>query len=173
MALLNKLYLAEQVDLLHTSLINLLDICRDGEIDLVLEQQAKSTQQKALFIKKIIDELPSPELRAELEPYLAKKDFEFFGQISLSGFLRGIQKQAESTAVIRLKVAIDFKERDLREMSVYMFKKVGKPVVFDLTVDKTLIGGAIVQYGNYISDYSLQTQLQQFKDHWHTAVVEG
>lgn len=176
--ILEKIYRAEQVDFLHLSLINLLDMVKDGEIDLMLEQPKKTFKQKAAFIDKVIEGIESRELRAalleifQLELEDPAHELAFFREKYLGALLRTLQQEAEHFIIVKLVVAVDFKEKDLREMVDLLEGKIERQVALELRVDPDLIGGAIIQFGTYISDYSLKTRLDLFRSHWHRAVVE-
>lgn len=171
----DQLYRAEQVDFLNLSLINLLDMVKDGEIDLVLEQNKKTFKQKAAFIDKIIEAVESRELKdALLEMFNIelndpKQEMKLFGEKYLGKLLRDLQLEAEKFTIVRLRLAKDFKEADLREMVKVLESKIEKRVALEITLDTTLIGGVIIQFGTYISDYSLKSRLEQFREHWHGA----
>ena len=63
------------------------------------------------------------------------------------------------------------KEKDIKEMAEVMSQKIGAQVVLSCKVDSSLIGGAIIQHGSYVSDYSLKSQLDLFRSRWHKAVA--
>jgi F-type H+-transporting ATPase subunit delta len=173
-SLLDKIYRAEQIDMLHLSLINLLDMVKDGEIDLVLDQNGKTFKQKAAFIDKIIEAVESKELKdglleifnIELED--TNQEMNYFREKYLGTLLRNLQEKAEKFTVVRLTLAKEFKDTDLREMVLILEKKIEKRVALEITVDSSLIGGAVIQFGTYISDYSLKSRLDQFRAHWRS-----
>lgn len=171
-ALLNQILLAEELDLLHLSLVNLSDMSRDGDIDIFLEQPKKSAKQKMLYLQKVIDSLPSPLFRTMLQEVLDGGDFDFFGRKRLQDFIKQVQNQAEAITIVHLTVSTKFKEPELREMAKIVEGKLKCQVVFNLKVDRSLIGGAVIQYGSYITDYSIKTRLDQFRASWHRAAIE-
>jgi ATP synthase F1 delta subunit len=166
------MYRAEQLDLLHLTLINLLDMVRDGEIDLVLEQDTKTDQHKNLFIEKLLTDCKSAELKKTLTEHLAADGIDFFREKNLGPFLQAIQHAANACTVVKLTVAVEFKEKDLREMAAVLSERLGKQVVLGIKVDHSLIGGAIIQHGSYLNDYSVKTQLEMYRSRWHKAVAE-
>jgi F0F1-type ATP synthase delta subunit len=172
-SLINQLHLTLQVDLLHLALTNLMEMVVAGEIDLILDQQMKSITQKKAFIAKIVSMVESPLLRKALEEKLAKGDLEFFRERNLGDILRHLQHAAEEIAVVKLRFALDFKEVDLHEMVAQLEEQLDKKVVLDISVDRSLIGGAIVQYGTFIRDYTVRARLEQFRDHWQKAALEA
>ena len=167
--IMTSLYRADQLDKLHLSIINLNDMLTDGELELILEQVDKSTQQKQLFLDKVVAGVLSPELRTVLKV----QNQDFFLTRNLEQFLTSLRSRAEHCAVVKLTVAVEFRESDLREMASLLSEKLGKQVVLSLKVEPSLIGGAVVQHGSYVSDYSLKTQLELFRADWRHAVVES
>lgn len=172
-SILNQFYTAAQVDLLHLALTNLTEMIAAGEIDIVLDQREKTPVQKKAFIQKIVNGVECPELRQGLQARLAEDDIEFFRERTLGTTLAALQKEAERISIVKLTVAVEFKEADLREMVAQLETQLGNPVALDLTVEHGLMGGAIVQYGTAIRDYSIKSRLEQFREHWKKAVVEG
>ncbi|CAN5129830.1 hypothetical protein BH11PAT4_BH11PAT4_1190 [soil metagenome] len=160
-------YKAEQLDLLYLSLISLTDMVKDGEVDLVLDQDKKSAKQKQLFIEKLVSGVQSPELKT----FLKKQPVDFFYERDLGPYLQQLKKEADQFEIVRLTVAAIFKEADLQEMANLLSEKLGKPAVLSIKVNRTLFGGAIVQHGSYQSDFSIHTQLDIFRSRWHKAVV--
>lgn len=169
---LGGLYLAEQLDHLHLSIINLLDMVRDEEIALVLDQEEKTLKEKRAFIGKVVQSVRSPELRGVLEDALKRNDLSFFQEKELGSILTSLQSEASKIAVVRVTVAVSFEADDVREMAELLSHKVGKQAVVSLKVDYSLIGGAIIQQGNYLSDYSVKSQLDLFRSRWHRAVTD-
>jgi len=145
---------------------------KDGEIDLVLEQAKKTETQKRAFVQKVIDSLDSPELRDALQDELDSGSTDFFLEKHLRELLIALQKEAERILTVKLTVAIEFKQKDLQEMASLLSTNLGKPVALDVSIDHSLVGGTIIQYGNYISDYSIKSRLEQFRSRWKEAVVE-
>ena len=168
-SLLARLYRADQLDFLHLSLINLLEMTADDEIEMILDQPEKSAKHKQLFLEKVVAAVSSPELKEVLNG----QDITFFRTRDFEPFLHTLQHRAQEFAVVKLSVAIEFTEADLREMAALMGEKIGHPTVLAVKVEKDLVGGAVVQYGSYLSDYSLKTQLDVFRSKWHRAVIEN
>ena len=170
--ILGQLYLTEQVDALNLDIVTLRDLVQEGELELMLGQTSKSKQQKAAFLEKVITKLVSPELRNSLLYIIHNQDLGFFSATQLPLFLEDLQTEVDKMAIINLSVAVAFKPTDIRDLSQQASEKLGKQAIFDLKVDRTLLGGAIIRYGNYISDYSLKSRLEQFRTNWRSAVLE-
>jgi len=170
--ILSNLLHSQQFDRLYISVTSLSDMSRAGDLDIFLDQTQKSEKQKILYVQKVINDVISEELKASLSKALSEYGFDYFFSKNLSSFLAALQKTAEAIRTVRLEVAVDFKEKDLKEMANVVSNKLKCPIALDITINKDIIGGAIIQYGTYISDYSLKTRLMQFRTHWHRAVSE-
>lgn len=170
-AILVQFYRADQIDVLHLALTNILEMIKANEVDLILDQKGKSPAQRKAFIQKIIDGVESPELKTALSHELSEGNLEFFRERNLGTILGNLQREAEALAVVRLKVAVDFKPADLREIANVLSKQLGRPTVIDISVERSLIGGAIVQYGTAIRDYTLRYRLEQVKEQWREAIT--
>jgi len=171
LAILATISSAEELDQIHLSLVQLLDMANDGELDLILDQSSKTAKQKELFLTKVVDSLASAELKKELHPIVKSGNFDFFSKRNLSDWAEALEREAEDIEVINLQVALDFKPKEVREFIEVLSKKIGHPVALNIKVDHSLVGGAIIQHGNYLSDYSVKTRLDQFRSSWHRAVI--
>lgn len=167
---LDELILASHFDQLQNSLGLLQDMTDNNELDLILSQKNKNLKQKKAYIQKVIDGIKSPCLQREMNTILAEakeeSNLEFFENRNLSAFLAQLATRVKSIQIIKLTVAIEFTESDLRDMIKVIESRIHKPAVLDLTIDHSLIGGAIIQRGNYMNDYSVRTRLSQFKNNW-------
>ncbi len=170
-SIIGQLHLTEQLDALHLDLVSLRDMSQDDETDPQLDDPGTSDKQKAAFLQKIVSKLVSPELKNSLQAALHEGDIDIFTGKRLIPFLNTLRDQAESVENIKVRVAVRFKPEDLRDFAQILEEKLGHPIVFDIQVERGLLGGAIIQYGTYITDYSLKTRLDQFRSHWEKAVA--
>jgi ATP synthase F1 delta subunit len=143
-----------------------------GEIDLVMDQK-KDTAHKKAFIQKIVSNVESPDLRDFLHAKIAADELAFFREYILEAFLKDLQKKAETITIIRVSVALDFKPEDYKKMVEQVSAQLNRPVALEMTVDKKLIGGAIVQHGSTIHDFTIKSRLDLLSERWKTAVVEA
>jgi F-type H+-transporting ATPase subunit delta len=172
-SIIGQIYLTEQLDALHLDLVALKDMAEDGTFEDILEKPSRTSKQQLLLLEKIIKKLISPELRSSLCLVLHEQNLEFFSQKVFPLFLHQTRVEAEKCTVVKIILAIIFKPEDLQEMALILSEKVGTKVIFEVTVDKTLIGGTVIQLGDYLSDYSIRTRLTQFREQWSKAVIEG
>lgn len=168
--IIGQIYLSSQLDELHASLTELQELVKDGDIELILEQPGKSLKQKVKYIEKVIDALPSDILTETLDDALEEGDMELFSTRYASDFINSLDQALDSIKLLAIEVAVEFKEEDLREMAASFSQRMGFQTALEVTVNPGLIGGAIIRFGNHISDYSIKSRLDQFTDSWEKAV---
>ena len=167
---LKMLYLSSQLDTLHVSIGQLLQLSEDDDIESFLSLPKKSTRQKELFLRKLISNLPSELLTNLLSDILLEKSYDPFTRQPLEDFLHTLQKEAERILSIPVEVAVKFTPSDLIIMARLLSSQLGKQVVLDLTVNEQLIGGAIIMHASHRYDFSLKTKLGSLRSTWHAAV---
>lgn len=170
--IIQNCFIVDRIDDLYVALASLREMIKDHELELVLDNSGKSPEQKEAFIHKVINELPSIALREALTHLFEERSFDAFHENSLPGFLNDCQRAAESIGVVKMSIALLLKAEDLQEMALDFSKATGTPIAFKLAVQKNLLGGAVIQYGNYIHDCSLRTKIDQVKTKWKKAVVQ-
>lgn len=171
-AFVSTLITAQELDTFHMSLIDLSDMVEAGEINLFLTSPDKNDLQKRKFIQTMLKELSSEALAEMLTSQLAEEGVDSFTEQSLRPFLAKLKAEADSCKVISLTLAERFRPEDLHQMSQILSEKLGHHAVLSLEIDRHLLGGAVIQYGNYISDYSLKTQLKLFREKWEKAALD-
>jgi len=85
-------------------------------------------------------------------------------------FNSALKNIASETSVIDLKIAVDLKDDDIQEIADYFSAKQQHKVILNISVDKSLIGGAIIKKDNYIMDFSLKNKLSTLSTQWKKSI---
>jgi F-type H+-transporting ATPase subunit delta len=70
------------------------------------------------------------------------------------------KRESEKTTQVTLTTAIQADEKELKKITHTLEKKLGNKVELKVIVDKSLIGGAVIQTGDHMVDGAVSTQLQ-------------
>ena len=70
------------------------------------------------------------------------------------------KREAEKTTEVTLTTAAQTDEKGLKTIIYALEKKLGNKVDLKVTIDKSLIGGAVIQTGDHMIDGAVSTQLQ-------------
>lgn len=85
-------------------------------------------------------------------------------RLDIKNFLEKIQAKINTLPVVSLVLAFEPKEATLQSLSRWFLLGMNKQVLFDIKVDKSLIGGAaILSNGKYL-DYSIRPEFQRAFD---------
>ena len=70
------------------------------------------------------------------------------------------KREAEKTTKVTLTTAVQTDEKGLKTITHALEKKLGNKIDLKVTIDKSLIGGAVIQTGDHMIDGAVSTQLQ-------------
>ena len=70
------------------------------------------------------------------------------------------KRESEKTTEVTLTTAIQTDEKELKKITHTLEKKLGNKVDLKVIIDKSLIGGAVIQTGDHMVDGAVSTQLQ-------------
>ena len=79
----------------------------------------------------------------------------------LKEFFTKIQQKVSTIPVLTLTIAIEPKETLLHEISEWCLLNTNQQVVFDITVDDSLIAGAIIYFSGKYLDFSIRDTFSQ------------
>jgi F0F1-type ATP synthase delta subunit len=80
-------------------------------------------------------------------------------RLAIKDFIEKIQTKIANMTVISLILAFEPKEETLQAFSSWFVINVNKQVLFDVTVDKTLVAGAAIRSGGKYLDFSIRPVL--------------
>ena len=70
------------------------------------------------------------------------------------------KRESEKTTEVTLTAAAPTDQKELKKITQALEKKLGNKVDLKVTIDKSLIGGAVIQSGDHMIDGAVSTQLQ-------------
>jgi len=70
------------------------------------------------------------------------------------------KRESEKTTEVTLTAAAPTDQKELKKITQALEKKLGNKVDLKVTIDKSLIGGAVIQSGDHMVDGTVRTQLQ-------------
>ncbi|KPA19340.1 ATPase, F1 complex, OSCP/delta subunit, partial [Candidatus Magnetomorum sp. HK-1] len=80
---------------------------------------------------------------AEILKFLAKKYIEY-----------------QNIVIVEIKTVYHLSQNLQQRLETYLHQKLNKKIILKVMIDKDVIGGMIIQYGNNILDFSLKGHLQ-------------
>lgn len=83
---------------------------------------------------------------------------------SLKQFLTDIQKDITTLKVLTLKFAFEPKEQTLKALSEWFVMNIKRQVLFDITVDPSIIAGAVISFNGKDTDCSIKEKFHHIVD---------
>lgn len=88
---------------------------------------------------------------------------------SLKQCVTTIRKEAETLPMVQLSVAYTPTEDELRDINNWLKARIGQKYVFAVTVDHSLVGGAVISANGFYKDFSLKRYLEENADEINNA----
>ena len=129
------------------------------------------SSRMAIVVKKVFETGFTPE-GALLEQFgVAKKDafmtilrnngVNAESRLAIKTFIDKIQEHISALPTISLTLAFEPTEKTLQGLSRWFILNIKKQVLFDITVDTKLIGGAVISSGGRFLDYSIKPDFER------------
>jgi len=127
------------------------------QIDNILSESFNNTKQ----INELIDEILSYHTKTKMLALVSREKIDMNDLQKLRLFFSEVKKNIETLPVVSLTLAVSPGQRFISMLSSWFFLNTKKAVLLDITVDPTLIGGALIGYKGYYKDFSLKKLLQE------------
>lgn len=114
-------------------------------------------------LERLLDELLGPRLFAAARNFVhllvTSKRLELAPEIAR--MCAALRARAERTAPVRVVTAFALDEKDRARLEAVIAKYVGSKITLESSVDRSLIGGAVVKVGDRVIDASVRGRLAQ------------
>lgn len=111
--------------------------------------------------KKLRDVLPT-DLTENIIRFFREQGISLKSKKDFDWFLEGLKGQVNSLPVITLYVASNVSEKFLQETSDSLSKTLGRQVLLDIEIDKTLVAGAGIGINGMYKEYSVRSRLEEY-----------
>ncbi len=103
----------------------------------------------------------SVRLRVASEIRRLLKSYELTGKDEIKQFLSQGYKTICALPILRLTLAFEPSETAINDISDWARNNIEERIILDLTLDRRLLGGALIEYKGKYYDYSLKTKLEE------------
>lgn len=136
-------------------------------------REDSETENRKALIQMEMNNLGSELLKNYLLNLLEKSETWLFEPGRFKIFLEELKVAVNKIIYFRLITAVDLEKADLRKITLKLSKKMSRRVLIDLTLDKNILGGAIIQKDGYILDFSLKNKLQNLATQWKKTIQKA
>lgn len=136
----------------------------------IVKEGNDEMEKRKILVTSQLGNIESKILREYFENLVNKDDLWVFEPGHFKTFVEEINEIASKTIFFNLTTAVDVKNEDLKLLADKLSKKMEQKVVVHLTIDKNIIGGAIIKKGNFILDFSLKTKMNNLTSQWKKSI---
>lgn len=112
-------------------------------------------------LEKMLSEQFGIKKKDRLITLLRENKVDVKSNSALKAFLSSIVELIPKLPVLSLTIAFEPKEKTLQALSEWSLLNINKQALFDITVDKNLIAGAVVNYKGKYLDFSIRPRFEQ------------
>jgi F0F1-type ATP synthase delta subunit len=133
------------------------DHARDllSEIEILLENLFKMETNAFEKALRSISILTSQTLKEAF----TKDNISFEDKSMIKEYLIGLKEQLQKLKVLKLSLAFEASEYSIDYLFAWVLKNQGVGIVLDIKTDKSIIGGAIIEFNGKYKDFSLRKKL--------------
>ena len=130
-------------------------------------------EKRKQVVENELEDIGSAELAEYFSNLLKKNEIALFEPGRFKNFVEEFESEIKKIVYFKMTTSIELKPKDLKEITDKLSKKVGRKVMIDQTIDKTIIGGAIIQKDNYILDFSVKSKLHDLGVEWKKSILKA
>ena len=135
----------------------------NADVAAAFANPAFTAEQKKQIMKELIAKLGCSELVGNFLMLLVDKNrIAFLSQIIHA--YEGLADEQSGTIRPLIKTAFPLDDNQVSQIQAALEKRSGKNVLPEVSVDKSLLGGVVIQIGDIAYDSSVKTQLKRIQD---------
>lgn len=117
--------------------------------------------EKTFNPEKLLLEQFGIEKKEKLMTLMRDNRVNLNSRIDIKNFLEKVKEKINGMTVVSIVIAFEPKEKSLQTLSRWFISNINKQVLFDVKVDRSLIGGAAILYQGKYLDYSIKPDFEK------------
>ena len=122
---------------------------------------AEATYQTDFNLEKTLMDQIGIEKKDKLMALLRDNQVNIQSAATLKAFLDKLRESIATLPLVPLKLAFEPKEQTLKALTDWFMLNINKQVVFDISIDRSLIAGAAITYNGKFMDFSARAKFDQ------------
>lgn len=112
-------------------------------------------------IEKKLDKILPFEKKERISILCQKNNIDINDLNLMQKFLSNLKDHIKKLPIINLQIAYDAAEKNIIDISSWFTLNLKQKILINVTINKKLIGGAIIGYNGIYKDYSLKKRLDE------------
>jgi len=118
--------------------------------------------RKTAFVRAVLGDRFSRDIRS-LVLLMIEKNRQAILPAVLEAFLERCEEE-EGDLRARVTTAVPLRRQEATDLAAGLSRSTGKQVVLEETADETLLGGAVLRFGDFLVDGSLRTRIRELRE---------
>ncbi len=172
---LEQIFEKKQFIEFKNEMIRFSEFLHNTNIEKIIVDITISEKEKQNFIKELLQDFESDNIELlNLINYILEQNLlNFFNNNNLLLILDNIEHDYKNLSEITISIAIKLKNSDIIDLKKQLEKKFNQKLLLNLKVNKSLIGGFIIEKGTKIIDASLSSALENYRKKWSDNILSS
>lgn len=128
------------------------------EIDLTIS----NLYHENVKLEQLLSDLMSPDKKEKIIQYLKENKIDIGRPIEVQESLLKLKTIGNKFPVVSLELAFEPTEQVLKNFTLWFSRNVDKKVLFNITLERSELGGAYVAYDGLYKDLTLKTKVDEY-----------
>lgn len=124
-----------------------------------LEELKGYLYNKRIDLGKKMSEIFSYELKEKIMALSWQEQINLNDPDSFGAFLESLQNYVKHMPVVKITLAFEPNDKIVEEICAWFVEQYGKNVIVDVSLDSSIVAGAIIGFNAKERDYSLRTRI--------------
>lgn len=99
--------------------------------------------------------------REKLLELIKRKKLDLNNALKLEKFINNIRQEVKNMEVLKLVVGFEISSEQLSKISAWLIRNLDRKIILDVTIDKSIVGGATIIFKGKYKDYSLKKYVEE------------
>jgi len=128
-----------------------------SEVDTLLDNLFK-TENNAF--EKTLNSISILTMQTLKEAFL-KYNISFDDKTMIKEYLIGLKEQLQKLKILKLNLAFETSQNSIDNLFAWVLKNLGSGIILNINTDKSIIGGAIIEFNGRYKDLTLKKKLEE------------
>lgn len=96
-----------------------------------------------------------------LKEALQKNNIQQNNQTAIKAYLKGLKEEIQKLKEIKLTFAFEPSQNSVDKFFDWVYQNLGDGIVLDISLDKSILGGTIIEYEGKYQDLSLRKKMEE------------
>lgn len=113
-------------------------------------------------VSSVLENSLSPEKKEVVMQYLEQNHVDMNNPVLIQESLLKLKSEGNKIPVVNLTLAFEPTQAILKNINLWFLRRTQKKVLLNITLERSILGGAFISYDGRYKDYTVKTKLDKY-----------